>query len=316
MKNASKAKFLAAAIAGGALLLTACSDTGTASDVTTVYEPEAPTTEEVEAAEEIVDEVVEPTIPATLGDVTVSQYRDWWDENSSNLRESLTTAARENGESYKYSLSLVGKVNGSPLVTSELITVVNPDGSLLGQEVASIAEDSELALKEAEVDKRILCYSVADGGSCYNKDIDSPYFLAVQRDSRKNLIFPRYLNSPASQLFPIQGEYKASTSGSGTHKYVNGGLVDNVVTLLEENGLSPAGDLEVEGDARFSEKSFAEEDIIVIDVVKGRGTNKEPVEMRFSVKVGVEVTDAVAVPKIDPTAIEIPKKSPVIYPRF
>jgi len=316
MKNASKAKFLAAALAGGALLLTACSDTGTASDVTTVYEPEAPTTEDVEVAEEIVVEAAEPTIPDTLGEVTVSQYREWWNENSSNLRESLTTAARENGESYRYSLSVEGKVNGSTLMAGEIATVVNPDGSLLIQAVESIAEDSDLALKESEKDQRILCYSVADGGSCYLKDFNSPYFVATQRDSRKNLLFPNYLTSPASQLFPIQGEYKASTSGSGTHKYVNGGLVDNIVLILEDEGLSPAGDLEVEGNARFSDNSFTEEDIIVIDVVKGRGTDKEPVEMRFTVKVNVETTDSVPVPKIDPTAIEIPKKSPVLFPLF
>ncbi len=316
MKNASKAKFLAAALAGGALLLTACSSTGTASDVTTVYEPEAPTTEDVEVAEDIVDEVAEPTIPDTLGDVTVSQYREWWNENSTDLKESLTTAARENGEAYKYSLSIEGKVNGSPLVTTELVTVVNPDGSLLIQEVDAIAEDSELAVKELNRDRRVLCYSVTDGGSCYVKDIDSPYFLAVQRDSRKNLVFPRYLTSPASQLFPIQGEYKASTSGNGTHSYTNGGLTDQVVEVLEIAGLKPAGDLEVEGDAQFSEKAFSENDIITIDVKKGRGTAKESVEMRFSVKVNVEMTDPVPVPKIDPTAIENPKKSPVLYPRF
>lgn len=316
MKNASKAKFLAAALAGGALLLTACSDTGTASDVTTVYEPEAPTTEDVEVAEEIVDEVAEPTIPETLGDVTVSQYRDWWDENSANLRESLTTAARENGEAYKYSLSIQGKVNGSPLIDSELVTVVNPDGSVLIQELDDFAEDSDLALKERTLDRRVLCYSVEDGGSCYVKDYDNPYFVAVQRDSRKNLIFPNYLSSPASQLFPIQGEYKASTKGNGSHKYVNGGLVDQVVNLLEENGLKPAGDLEVEGVARFSDKAFVENDRITIDITKGRGTNKDSVEMTWDIKVNVEMTDPVPVPKIDQTAIDIPKKSPVIFPRF
>ena len=313
MKNASKTKFLAAALASGALLLTACSDTGTASNVTTVYEPEAPTTEDVEVAEEIVVEVAEPTIPETLGDVTVSQYRDWWDENSANLRESLTTAARENGEAYKYSLSIEGKVNGSPLLASELVTVVNPDGSLLIQNVDDIAENSELRLKESVKDQRILCYSVADGGSCYLKDFNTPYFSAVQRDSRKNLVFPRYLTAPASQLFPIQGEYQASTSGSGTHKYINGGLTDQVVAILNETGLSAAGDLEVEGSARFSEKSFTEEDTIVIDVARGNG---DPVEMRFAVKVNVETTETIPVPKIDPTAIETSKKSPVLYPRF
>ncbi len=311
--KASKSKFLAVSLAGGALLLASCSS-GAASDVTTVYEPEAPTTEE--AAEEIVDEVVEPTIPSTLGDVTVSQYREWWDENSSDLRDSLVAAAQEQGESYKYSLSIEGQAGGSPVISSELVTVVNPDGSLLIQNVETVTENSDLQVKESEKDQRILCYSVADGGSCYLKDFDNPFFTASQRDSRKNLLFPLYLTSAASQLFPIQGEYQASTSGAGTHKYVNGGLVDNVVRILKENSLSPAGDLEVEGSARFADKAFVEDDTIVIDVVKGRGTDKEPVEMRFTVKVNVETTEAIVVPKVDPTAIEIPKKSPVLYPLF